>query len=113
MKLEPDQEMRLWVQKFLAVPENFDWDAGNSNKSLKHGFSKEDIESIFLRAEIVFAGRIIVPMHSEWRGLILGMDRNERFSSLIFTRREDQLRPISCRPMRKKEATFYNEKTKT
>lgn len=29
--------------------------------------------------------------------------------ALIFTRRDDQLRPITCRPMRRSERRFYDE----
>ena len=36
----------------------------------------------------------------------------ERLLALIFTRRGEQLRPISCRPMRRNERTLYEEACK-
>jgi hypothetical protein len=44
-----------------------EWDAGNSTKSqTKHGFRTADVESI-LDAAVVFAGRIVEPVHDEAR----------------------------------------------
>ena len=69
----------------------------------KHGFRTADVESI-LDAAVVFAGRIVEPAHDEARYLLLGVTSGGRHAALVFTRRGDQLRPISCRAMRKKEA---------
>lgn len=112
MKLESDEATREWLMNFIPILENFDWDEGNVDKNLiKHNVSREKIESIF-QNPIVFAGKIIEPRHFEWRGLILGLSVNQRHLSLIFTQREDRLRPISCRPMRKEEEKIYHAKTK-
>ncbi|PWU07426.1 MAG: hypothetical protein C5B51_10010 [Terriglobia bacterium] len=40
-------------------------------------------------------------------GLILGEGETGRLLALIFTRRGDKLRPISCRPMRIDERRLY------
>ena len=110
MKLVADPEMENWLAQFIPNFDLFDWDTGNLTKILKHGVDKDKVESIFFQEEYVFAGRILEPKHSEWRGLILGMDRNKRHLSLIFTRRGEKLRPISCRSMRKEEVSIYHEK---
>jgi uncharacterized DUF497 family protein len=95
------------LRDFVPDPENFDWDDGNRNKNLKHGLSCEEIESLFRQDQFIFAGRIIEPAHTEWRGLILGQADSGRALTLIFTRRGERLRPISCRPMREGERRFY------
>ena len=88
-----------------------EWDAGNSTKNqAKHGFSAADVESL-LDAPVLFAGRIVEPAHAEARYLLLGVTAGGRRAALIFARRDDRLRPISCRAMRKKEKEAYNAAT--
>ena len=52
-------------------------------------------------------GRIVEPAHDEPRWLLLDTLASGREVALIFTRRGDLLRPISCRSMRKKEKESY------
>jgi len=88
-----------------------EWDAGNSTKSqAKHGFYTADVESI-LDAPVLFAGRIHEPAHEEARYLLLGVTSDGRHAALIFARRSEKLRPISCRAMRKKEKEAYDAAT--
>ena len=87
---------------------DFDWDAGNRAKHRKHGVEPTDIEAMF-RGPTVFLGRIIEPAHDEDRWLLLGQESQQRPLALIFTRRGEQLRPISCRPMRVNERKAYEE----
>lgn len=88
-----------------------EWDAGNSTKSqTKHRFSTGDVHSI-LDGPVVFAGRIVEPAHQEPRYLLLGMTVGGRGAALVFTRRGDKLRPISCRAMRKNEREAYDAAT--
>jgi uncharacterized DUF497 family protein len=107
MRLSPDGETSIWLQDFVPDPGNFDWDDGNRTKNSKHGVSNEEIESIFHQERFIFVGKITEPPHNEWRGLILGRGVSGRALTLIFTRRGDRLRPISCRPMREKERRLY------
>ena len=107
MKFVPDPLTGLWLRDFDPEPENFDWDDGNRHKNLKHGLSSEEVESLFRQDQYVFAGRIIEPAHKESRGLILGQADSGRALALIFTRRGEKLRPISCRPMREGERRHY------
>lgn len=113
MVLSEDLEMAEWLAQFVPDSDRFDWDTGNIHKIVKHSVTKGDVESLLQQEVFVFAGCIIEPAHSEWRGLILGVDRNKRHLSLIFTRRGEMLRPISCRPMRKQEGKIYHAKTKS
>ena len=107
MKLVADREVAAW----LATRPTTEWDAGNSTKSqAKHGFSTADVESI-LDAPVLFAGRIVEPAHEEARYLLLGVTAGGRRAALIFARRGDKLRPISCRAMRKREKEAYDAAT--
>ena len=107
MKFVRDDEASLWLRDFVADTESFDWDAGNMVKNAKHGVRPEEIESVFYGEKFIFAGRIVEPGHREWRGLILGQSEAGRPLALIFTRRGDKLRPISCRAMRRNERRLY------
>lgn len=107
MRFVRDDESGLWLRDFTTDPDHFDWDKGNRTKNEKHGVEREEIESIFYQDGFIFAGRITEPEHIEWRGLILGRSDEGRLLALIFTRRGDQLRPISCRPMRPEERRLY------
>jgi uncharacterized DUF497 family protein len=111
MKLEADDSVVKWLQDFIPDSDHFDWDEGNIRKNLKHGYSFEQIESILWQPEFVFAGRIVEPTHDEWRGLLLGLTEGGKQTALIFTRRGEKFRPISCRPMRENEWRFYEEAT--
>lgn len=107
MRLVADPETAAW----LATVPTLQWDAGNSTKSeVKHGFSSADVESLFL-GNFAFAGRIIEPTHEETRHLLFGVTADGRHAALVFTRRGEFLRPISCRSMRKKEKEAFDAAT--
>lgn len=106
MHFVEDPEAARWLEALEGKASDFDWNAGNQTKNRKHGVQAEDIESIFEKP-IVFAGRIVEPEHAERRWLLLGQDANRRFLALVFTRRGNLLRPISCRAMRRGERKFY------
>jgi len=108
MRFVADDSTRQWLQDFVPDPERFDWDKGNEPKTAKHHVRPEEVESIFYHPYL-FAGRIVEPAHEEWRGLILGQSEGGRRLALIFTRRGEQLRLISCRSMREKEKHLYEK----
>src|SRR5207249_1127942 len=102
-----DLEIAAW----LATRPEVEWDAGNVTKSeTQHGFRTADVESIF-NSPVLFAGRIVEPEHGEARYLLLGITSTGRRAALIFARRGDKLRPISCRAMRKTEKEAYDATT--
>ena len=107
VKLTADPDVEAWLGKRPAT----EWDAGNSSKSqAKHGFSIADVDSL-LDAPVLFAGRIVEPAHEEPRYLLLGVTRDGRGAAVVFARRGEKLRPISCRAMRKKEKEAYDAGT--
>ena len=108
MRLTDDARMATWLRQLSGAASDFDWDAGNRAKHRKHGVQPADIEAMF-RGRTVFVGRIVQPEHNEDRWLLLGKDLGGRPLALIFTRRGDQLRPISCRPMRANERKVYEQ----
>jgi len=108
MKLAEDSGTAEWLQQLSGGQQDFDWDAGNRTKSRKHGVETTDVEGMFQRPT-VFLGRIIEPAHDEDRWLLLGQDLRGRRLTLVFARRGDQVRPVSCRPMRRTEKKIYEE----
>ncbi len=108
MRFVDDPDAAAWLDALEGNLEDFDWDAGNQTKNRKHGVEDEDIEAL-LGHPVLLAGRIIQPRHDEPRWLLLGRDQRGRRLALIFTRRGDRLRPISCRPMRRTERQVYEE----
>ena len=108
MRLEADAGAVRWLEGLEGRPDDFDWDAGNRTKILKHEVNLADVEAL-LAHPILFAGRIVEPAHEEPRWLLLGIDESGRHLALIFTRRGIRLRPISCRPMRRNERRMYEE----
>jgi uncharacterized DUF497 family protein len=100
--------MAEWLQQLAGEAKDFDWDAGNPAKHRKHAVEPSDVEAM-LRRRTVFIGRIVEPAHDEERWLLLGHESRRRPLALIFTRRGEKLRPVSCRPMRAKERKVYEE----
>ncbi len=89
----------------------FDWDAGNSRKSVeKHGVSQAEAEQVFLNTPLV-----IVPdaLHSdrEYRLHALGQTDGERLLHVTFTLRavESLIRVISARDMHRREKIRYEQ----
>ena len=46
MRIAADEEAGLWLQLFTADLDGFDWDQGNERKMLKHGVSRDEVESL-------------------------------------------------------------------
>jgi len=108
MKLVADPATERWLMELTGASAEFDWDAGNLTKNRKHGVQPDDIQAL-IGADFYFAGRIAEPVQDEPRWLALGENAAGRRLALVFTRRGDRLRPISCRPMRRKERVLYEE----
>lgn len=108
MELADDPDMAQWIEGVAGISEDFEWDNGNRSKNTKHGVMVAEVESLLL-APVLFAGRIVEPAHDEPRWLLLGQTPEGRLLALIFTRRDERLRPISCRPMRRREREVYEE----
>jgi uncharacterized DUF497 family protein len=115
VKFAADPETASWLAHFVASGGEFQWDAGNETKSaLKHGVTRDDVEVLVRDGAIILAGRIVEPAHEEPRWLLLGETPAGKLVSVVFTRRGEKghlLRPISSRPMAKKERKFYGDAT--
>jgi uncharacterized DUF497 family protein len=108
MRLVPDPAAERWLLAMTGAGEEFEWDRGNLTKHRKHDVASGDIQAL-IAGDLYFAGRIVEPAHAEPRWLVLGENETGRRLALVFTRRGDRLRPISCRPMRRKEKALYEE----
>jgi len=94
----------------------FDWDEGNRTKSwIKHRVSaKEQEQAFFIKKKIVIEDK----KHSEKerRFLLYSKTHKGRRIIIAFTIRrvdeKEKIRPISARPMNRKEAELYEEKIK-
>ena len=86
----------------------FDWDAGNARKNEKHGVTQAEIEQMFFRQPLIIAPD---PGHSatESRYHALGRTDQDRWLHVTFTLRGGGIliRPISARPMHRKERPIY------
>lgn len=109
MELIRDDSVGRWLEELTINPDAFDWDDGNKTKNKKHGIEFEEIESILYQQDFIFAGRITELAHNEWRGLLIGPSNQERLLALIFTRRGNKIRTISCRPVRSNERRRYEK----
>lgn len=90
----------------------FDWDAGNARKNEKHGVSTSEIEQVFLNVPLLLAPDV---KHSrvELRHHALGRTDGDRWLHITFTERGngELIRPISARPMNRKERAIYAQAT--
>ncbi len=104
-------EFVAWLVKWILEQESFDfdWDHGNSTKSLqKHKISSDSAEQAFVNRDLLVPlGIQVAPATNEPRFGALGTDFSGRKISLCFTIREGRIRIISVRPMSKIERKNY------
>ena len=91
---------------WVATGPALDWDEANTTKLAKHNLTSEEVTSLF-HSKVVLLGQIIEPEQEEPRWIALGLTATSRHVTLVFTRRGDCLRPISCRAMRRNERRLY------
>jgi uncharacterized DUF497 family protein len=86
----------------------FEWDDGNSTKNWeRHRVTQAEAEEVFFNQPvIVMAAK---PADREIRYNVLGRTNNDRLLSVVFTVRRGLARPVSARPMSRKERTAYAE----
>ena len=90
----------------MAELTGFLWDEGNSTKSWeRHTVTQAEAEAVFFNRPVVLmdarAGA------AERRYNVLGRTNGDRLLSVIFTVRRGLVRPISARPMSRKERNAY------
>lgn len=88
----------------------FDWDKANLNKLAKHVVTQEEAEEIFYLNPFIDEGAY--ERKEEKRYRCLGVTSQGRHLAAFFTIRNQKIRNISVRPMRKKEKIIYEEKNK-
>ena len=100
-----------WLARWLfSIFElEFDWDDGNSTKSLtKHKIAQEKAEQVFRNRDLLVPlGIQVAPQTNEPRFGVLGMDSLGNRLAISFTIREGRVRVISVRPMSRKERKHY------
>jgi uncharacterized protein len=99
-----------WLWDWLLGLDNFsfEWDAGNSTKSLqKHGATCQEAEEVFTEREFVPLGEQYKPPSPEPRFAVLGKPAGDKLLFAAFTIRKQAIRVISDRPMNDKERKFY------
>jgi uncharacterized protein len=93
----------------LAGVEGFQWDLGNSGKSLdRHQVSQNEAEEAFFNRPVVVADDT---QHSvnERRFALLGVTNEGRALTVIFATRGTLVRVISARDMSRKERREYEK----
>jgi uncharacterized DUF497 family protein len=86
----------------------FDWDKGNRAKCQKHGVSIAEIEAVFLGGKAWITPDI---KHSTIEDRFIAIRKvNARHVFVVFTERDEQVRPISARYMHQEEVMLYEEK---
>lgn len=102
-----------WLIEWLEVQKifSFEWDEGNSTKSLfKHGISIDETESVFFQPEAIrVLGEQVNPPADEPRYGIFGMTIKGKSVFICFTLRGSGLRVISVRELNRKEKAIYDE----
>ena len=95
----------------LTQAEGFDWDDGNSRKSLhKHAVTQAEAEQVFAGDPLLAAD--LEHSHAEVRFQALGKTIDGRRLHVTFTLRSDgkKIRVISARDMNRKERACYEQK---
>ncbi len=106
----------IWLAYWYQQTEKFDfeWDSGNSQKSLKkHDVGLDEIEAVFEMKMAVPLGRQVTPVVDEERLCLVGPTESGKMLSVVFTLRDGRVRPISGRAANKKERGLYEEISKT
>ena len=85
----------------------FQWDKGNRAKCQKHGVAIETIEEIFLTGVIVLPDGGHSLNEKRYRAIGKGPDGRSVF--VVFTVRDNEVRPISARYMHQKEVDSYEK----
>ena len=97
------------IARILAEADGFDWDEGNVDKNwIKHLVSPVEAEEVFFNKPLLL---ISDEKHSdkEQRFVAMGKTDAGRLLFINWTSRKGKIRPISARPMNKKERKMYEQ----
>lgn len=101
-----------WLVDYIYADNEhfFDWDDGNTTKSInKHGVSTDMTESAFRDPFILALGEQYQPLTCEKRYGVIGQASNGVLLFICFTLREEKIRPISARAANAKERMIYGK----
>ncbi len=98
---------------YLENCTGFDWDKGNSLKSLeKYNVTLLESEEIFFNKPLLLENDTQHSTTKEKRYFALGITNKGRKLFCAFIIRKQKIRVISCRDMHKKERGFYEKDSK-
>lgn len=97
----------------LSQATGFDWDRHNRDKiKQKHGLDKDTVEEVFFNEpkQILYDEK-----HSqeEARFVVRGVTNSKKRLTVVFTMRNGEIRPVSARPMSRRERREYAKETNT
>lgn len=97
--------------RVLPKPIAFQWDMGNIHKNLiNHNVTTQEAEEIFVRKPFYIKQDVKHSSSSEQRFTGLGKTKSNRLLFVAFTIRDEKIRVISVRDMKRIERSNY-EKT--
>ena len=104
-----DAETYKWLM--VTWDESLDWDEWNSKKLAKHNLTVQQIEGLF-DGDFIFGGKLVEPKGAGWgedRFLIFGEIAERRLVTVVWTKRDAKIRPITCRSMQDGEKKYYQQ----
>jgi len=100
----------LKIMRIMPQPIAFQWDTGNVDKNLKkHNVTPQEAEETFASEPFVTVEDIKHSTKSETRFQALGKTKTGRKLFIAFTIRDEKIRVISIRDMKKKEKQAYEQ----
>lgn len=94
------------LDDLMAGLTGFEWDEGNATKNWeRHRVTQAEAEEVFFNRPVFLMDAR--PGERERRYNVLGRTNNDHLVSVIFTVRRGLARPISARPMSRKERNAY------
>lgn len=97
------------LSRLLVHAGGFNWDDGNEPKLLhRHQVTRGEVEQVFFQIRLLLSVDL-KHSESEPRYIALGRTMDARMLQIVFTIRGDLIRPLSARPMKRKERAQYDQ----
>jgi uncharacterized protein len=84
--------------------EGFDWDLHNVRHVARHGVDPAEIEEVFERPHVIIPAK---SMGGEKRWKLFGTSAAGRYLVVVFTLRDDRVRPVTAHTMNQRERRIY------